>query len=181
MRALRNILATIHLLSGVAVLGAALSLLTGVMSDRVRVLLESPAGRIAAYVAIGILGLGVLVNVIATYARRPDPTCVHPDGNPNVEVSLQALTSAATRAAAADDVLIEGVEGRIIGRDHDRARLLVEAISFSDEGLDGLARGIQERVADACTRLLGTAGIEVRVRFLPSKTTIITREVPDER
>ena len=77
--------------------------------------------------------------------------------------------------------VIEGVEGRIIGRDRDRARLLVEAIAFTDEGLAGLAHGIQQRVTDACTRLLGTAGIEVRVRFLPSKTTIIAREVPDER
>lgn len=181
MRAFRKLLATAYLLSGAVVIGAAACLLTGTWADRVEALLATFGGRIVAFVALGILGLGVLVNVIAAYARRPEPTCVHPGGNPAIEVSLAAVTSVAQRSAAADDVLIESVTGRIAGRDRDRLRLTVEAIAFESEGLDRIAERIRARVGDACERLLGTAGTEVRVRFLPSKTTIVTKEVPDEQ
>ena len=78
-------------------------------------------------------------------------------------------------------MLIESVTGRIAGRDRERVRLTVEAIAFQDEGLDRLAERMRERVGDACERLLGSTYTEVRIRFLPSKTTIVTKEVPDEQ
>lgn len=181
MRVFRNLLATAYLLAGAAVVGAAVCLLTGTWADRVEALLSTFAGRIAAFVALGILGLGVLINAIATYVQRAEPACVHPGGDPAIEVSLAAITSAARRSAGADDVLIESVTGRIAGRDRERVRLTVEAIAFQDEGLDRLAERMRVRVSDACERLLGTTDTEVRVRFLPSKTTIVTKEVPDEQ
>ena len=55
MRVFRNLLATAYLLAGAAVVGAAVCLLTGTWADRVEALLSTFAGRIAAFVALGIL------------------------------------------------------------------------------------------------------------------------------
>ena len=55
--------------------------------------------------------------------------------------------------------------------------MTVEAIAFTDQGLDALAQRMQRRVETACEALLGTPGVVARIRFLPSKTTIVTKEV----
>lgn len=178
MRTIRNIFVTLYLIAGLAVLAAFASLLTGFMADRVEQVLENPVARIAVLVCTGVAALSMLVSAIVAYAQRPDPTCVHPRGNPDIEVTLAALTSAARKAAPGeDDVLIESVEGRIAGRDRSEARLTIEAIAFAESGLEQLAARMQQRAEEACERMLGTPGVRVRVRFLPSKTTIVTKEV----
>ena len=73
--------------------------------------------------------------------------------------------------------MIESVEGKIGGRGRDEVRLTIEAIAFTEEGLEPLADRMRQRVVDACERMLGTSGVTARVRFLPSKTTIVTKEV----
>ena len=178
MRAIRRISAVIYLLAAGCVLGVSTCRMLGVSLGRLDGMLERQPGRIALLVLTAIVALGVLITVIRAFAERPDPICVHPAGNPDIEVTLAALTSTAKRAAAgSDDVMIESVEGKIGGRGRDEVRLTIEAIAFTEEGLEPLADRMRQRVVDACERMLGTSGVTARVRFLPSKTTIVTKEV----
>ena len=178
MRAIRKVLAAVFLIAGACVLGLFCAKLAGVPLGHIERLLNTTAGHVAAYVLAGITGLGILVVAIAAFAERPEPSCIHPAGHPDIEVSLAALSSAAAKAAAGDDdVLIESVEGRVAGKDRDEVRLTVEVIAFTEDGLEPLAQRIRQRVESACETLLGTTGVTARVRFLPAKTTIVTKEV----
>ncbi|MBM6776830.1 hypothetical protein H7U34_06015 [Collinsella tanakaei] len=178
MRAFRKVLAVLFLMAGIVVCGVFAAERAGVPLSHIDRVLDTPAGHVASLVCAAIAGLGILVVAIMTLAERPEITCVHPAGNPDIEVSLTALASAARRAAPGeDDVLIESVEGRVAGKGRDEVRLTVEAIAFTDQGLDALAQRMQRRVETACEALLGTPGVVARIRFLPSKTTIVTKEV----
>lgn len=178
MRAIRKIFAVIYLVACACVVAVLACRLMEVDLGRLERVLADPTGRIALLVFAAITGLGALVTVVRTFAERPEPTCVHPAGNPDIEVTLAALTSTARRAApGSDEVLVESVEGRISGRDRSEVRITVEAIAFTDEGLEQIADRMRRRVTDACERMLGTTGVTARVRFLPSKTTIVTKEV----
>ncbi|HJG31676.1 MAG TPA: hypothetical protein K8U80_09845 [Collinsella ihuae] len=178
MRAFRKVLAVLFLMAGIVVCGVFAAERTGVPLGHIDRVLDTPAGHVASLACAAIAGLGILVVAIMTLAERPEITCVHPAGNPDIEVSLTALASAARRAAPGeDDVLIESVEGRVAGKGRDEVRLTVEAIAFTDQGLDTLAQRMQRRVETACEALLGTPGVVARIRFLPSKTTIVTKEV----
>ena len=60
---------------------------------------------------------------------------------------------------------------------------LEEVLISSDVGVETtvkIIRRIEERVQGACEQLLGATGVTVLVRFLPSKTTTVTREVSGE-
>ena len=60
---------------------------------------------------------------------------------------------------------------------------LEEVLISSDVGVETtvkIIRRIEERVQGACEQLLGATGVNVLVRFLPSKTTTVTREVSGE-
>lgn len=178
MRAIRKVLAAVFLIAGAFVLSVFSAQVAGVRLGRLEALLDTPAGHAVSLVCAGITALGVICVVVAAFAVRPEPTCVRPGGHPDIEVSLEALSSVARKAAPGeDDVMIEAVEGRVVGRDADEVRLTVEVIAFTDKGLEALARRIQDRVASACEAMLGAGGVAVRVRFLPSKTTIVTKEV----
>ncbi len=178
MRAIRKLLAVVYLVAAATVLGLFACSLARVPLGRIDGLLELPGVRVALLALAALVGVGVLATVVATLAERPEPAGVRVGGNPDIEVSLDALTSAARRAAAeGEDVLIESVEGRVAGRDGAEVRLTIEAIAFTEAGLDRVARRMQQRVVEACEGMLGVPGVRARVRFLPSKTTIVTKEV----
>ena len=177
MRATRKILAALFLVAGALVALYASLRLAGVDTARADALLETDAGRIAAWACLGITALGVLACSLSALLERPEPAAVHPQGDPGIEVTLSAVVSCARAAAADADALVEQVEGRICGRDRDEVRLTVEAISLVGEGLDEIASRMRQRVEDACSRMLGIPGVHVRVRFLPSKTVTVTKEV----
>lgn len=178
MRAIRKILAAIYLVASACVVAVLACRLMEVDLGRFERALESSAGRIALLVCAAITAAGALIMAIRAFAERSEPTCVRVAGNPSIEVTLAALASTARRAApGGDDVMIESVEGKVSGRDRSEVRLTIEAIAFTDQGLDELACRMQQRVREACERLLGAEGVTCRVRFLPSKTTIVTKEV----
>lgn len=178
MRAVRKILAAILLLATAAVVALCACRLTGVRLGGVERALATPAGHIVLYVLLGIVAVGVLVVSIVVFAERPEPSSVRVAGNPGIEVTVSALAAVARRAAAAgEDVMIEDVEGRVLGRDRSEVRLTIEAIAFTEQGLEQTAQRMQQRVVEACETTLGTSGVQARVRFLPSKTTIETKEV----
>ena len=172
MRAIRKILAALFLVAGALVALYASLRLAGADA-----LLETDAGRIAAWACLGITALGVLACSLSALLERPEPAAVHPQGDPGIEVTLSAVVSCARAAAADADALVEQVEGRICGRDRDEVRLTVEAIALVGEGLDEIASRMRQRVEDACSRMLGIPGVRVRIRFLPSKTVTVTKEV----
>ena len=148
MRALRRILALIYLLSGALVIAMFAGYLFSPAARNIEVLFQKPAVRIVLLVCMVILGLGTLVATIRMIAHRRVVTCVHPQANPDIEVSLAAIESVA-RSAAQDPTAL-------------------------------IAQRIQGRVTRALDTMLGAAGATVRVRFLPSKTTITTQEVTRE-
>ena len=177
MRALRRILALIYLLSGALVIAMFAGYLFSPAARNIEVLFQKPAVRIVLLVCMAILGLGTLV---ATMAHRRVVTCVHPQANPDIEVSLAAIESVARSAAQDPTALIESVEGRVIGRDADQVRVHIDAIALGRDNLTERAQRIQGRVTHALDTMLGAAGATVCVRFLPSKTTITTQEVTRE-
>ena len=101
-------------------------------------------------------------------------------GNPNIEVSVAALASVARAAAEDADVMIEHVEARVAGRDKGEARITIEAIALTQQNLEGLALRVQDRAQEACDQMLGVPGAQVKVRFLPSTTVTVTKEVAGE-
>ncbi len=98
-----------------------------------------------------------------------------------VIVTVGALEAIARAAAEREDVLVESVRGRVAGKDRSEVRFTIEAIAFTDTGLAELAGRVQASVERACDAMLGEQGVTALVRFLPSKTTIVTEEAPRER
>ena len=182
MRAIKKIAAFAYLLAA----AAAIACLMGIMASpdiqaRVIAGLERPALRIALLVCTGIVALGVLITSLRLLLARREPDCVHPDGNPDVEVRCAALASTAKVAAEAEGVYVESVRCRVMGAGGAAVRFTLDVVAFTDVDLRGLALRIQRRVEGACSTMLGAAGVEARVRFLPAKTTVVTKEVPRER
>lgn len=150
------------------------------MQRRLERLFEQAPGSYVLLACLGIVALGTLIIVIRAFAERSAPVSVHPAGNPHIEVRLSALVSVARVAAQAEDIMVERVRARVMGHDESQVRIMLEVIAFTDAGLDALGARVQERVQTACERLLGTPGVSVAVRFLPSTTTTVTREVSGE-
>ncbi|WP_102372724.1 hypothetical protein [Enorma phocaeensis] len=175
MRALKKICTIVYLLSAVVVAGGFACLQFGSehVRNRIAELLGHPAGRIVLIVCTVVLLLGVLITALLVFAERSPLTSVHPGGNPNIEVRLAALTSVARAAAEENDVLVDRVRSRVVGRDGTRALITLEVIAFTQTGLADLGAHVQEHVTEACERMLGSPGVTVRIRFLPSKTTVI--------
>ena len=183
MRALKKICAILYLLSAIVVVGGFACLRFGTADVRARIaeLLDRPAGGIALIVCLAVVGLGVVVTVIVALVERKPPASVHPAGNPNIEVRLAAVTSVARAAAQEEDVLVERVRSRVVGRDASQVRVTLELIAFSEIGLESLGKRVQLHVEDACNRMLGAEGVTAEIRFLPSKTTTIPKEVTHEQ
>lgn len=177
MQALRKLVVAVYAVACVVVIGGGALMLYGPYRTRMVELIEQPSARAVGLVCLVIMALQALIAVIRRLSERPEPECIHPGGNPDIEVSVTALESLARAAAPEELVLIERVRGRIRGRANDSVQLDIEAIALTDHGLESMAHRMQQRVVDACERLLGTTGVTARVRFLPSKTVSVTKEV----
>lgn len=179
MRALKKFCAVVYLLAGIVVVGALAGLMFGpdALRSRIEWVVGYPAASIVLLASLAVLALGVLISVIAALAERRPPASIHLAGNSNIEVRLAALSSVAQEAIASEDVLVERIDSKVIGRDESRARITIELIAFTDVGLGSLGKRIQLRVEEACERMLGVPGVTVRVKFLPSVTTTVAKEV----
>lgn len=180
MGRLKKIALTVYLLAGIVVVGGFAGLMFGPFTSRFAEVFQKPVPRILLAVSLFIVCIHMLTTVVRMLADRPAPDCVHPNGAPDIEVSTAALASVARVAAADRDLMIEDVSARVSGHDRELVTIKLELIAFTDQGLEGLAHRIQQRVTDACESMLGTSGVRVQVRFLPSKTEIVTKEVSGE-
>ena len=181
MRVLKRMIALVYLGCAVVSLGTFAGLYWGPYTHRFLLLMRYPVACIAVTACGGVVALGVLIGTIRLMAGRREPTCVHPSGNPSVEVTLAALESCArTAAAATPGVLIDHVEGRVTGSGESRVRFKVDAVALEVSDLSATAAAMQARIESACDAMLGAPGATARVRFLPSKTTVQTVEVSGE-
>ena len=151
MRVLKRALATVYLAAAIVALGTLVCQFWGPYTYRFMLLLRDTMPRVVVTVCAAIVALGVLIGFFRLMFARREPSCVHPAGERNIEVTLAALSSCARAAAERDD------------RD-----------------VASLATAMQQRIEEACDTMLGTPGTTARVRFLPSKTTVQTVEVSGE-
>lgn len=177
MGRVKKLCAVVYLISCALALGTFAASLYGPAAGSVEALLEKPAFRIVLAVCLSVCALQALWVLLRVIIERPEPDCVRIDGADEVQVTLAAIESVARTAAREDDVLIEEVRGSIQGRDASGVRVAIDAIALTDSGLDELAERMRERVENALQTMLGTPASSVRVRFLPSKTTTVTKEV----
>lgn len=182
MKPLKRFASVIYLLACLVVLGSYAASFAGPFAERMAELRGELPFRVTILVCLGIIAVQALYVLGLVLFHRPPATCVHPGGHPDIEVTREAIGSVARAAAAADeDVMIESVAVRVEGRTHAAARVEIEAIALDDTGLEGRAHRMRQRVEEACEQMLGTPGIVARVRFLPSRTVTVTREVSDDR
>ena len=177
MARIRKVALAVYLLAGIVVAGALAGSLFGPYTPRFAELLARPVVRAVVAVCLAIVCIQMLVTLIRMIAERPEPASVRLSGNPDIEVSTDAIASTAHVAAADRDIMVEDVEAHVTGRERDAVRVRVTAIALIDQGLEGLAFRMQQRVADACAALLGSTPVTVQVRFLPSRTETVTKEV----
>ena len=177
MARIRKVVLAVYLLSGIVVTGALTGSLFGPYTARFAELLARPVARVVVAVCLVIVGIQMIATLIRMIAERPESVSVRLGGNPDIEVSTDAIASTARVAAADRDTMVEDVEAHVTGRERDAVRVRVTAIALIDQGLEGLAFRMQQRVADACSALLGSTPVTVQVRFLPSRTETVTKEV----
>ena len=180
VRVLKRALAIVYLAAAIVALGTLICQFWGPYTYRF-MLLRDAMPRVVVTVCAAIVALGVLIGFFRLMFARREPSCVHPAGERNIEVTLAALSSCARAAAECDDrVMVEHIEARVQGSDESRVRFKVEAIALDDKDVAALATSMQQRIEKACDTMLGTPGTTARVRFLPSKTTVQTVEVSGE-
>ena len=181
MRVLKRALAIVYLVAAVVALGTLVCQFWGPYTYRFMLLMRDPLPRIVVTVDGREWHFPGLVCFFRLMFARREPSCVHPAGERNIEVTLAALSSCARTAAERDDrVMVEHVEARVQGSDESRVRFKVDAIALDDRDVASLAAAMQQRIEEACDTMLGTPGTTARVRFLPSKTTVQTVEVSGE-
>lgn len=181
MRVLKRALAIVYLAAAIVALGTLVCQFWGPYTYRFMLLMRDPMSRIVVTACGGVVAIGVLVSFFRLMFARREPSCVHPAGERNIEVTLAALSSCARTAAERDDrVMVEHVEARVQGSDDSHVRFKVEAIALDDKDVAALATSMQQRIEKACDTMLGTPGTTACVRFLPSKTTVQTVEVSGE-
>lgn len=183
MRVLRKLVAIVYLAAALCALGWFGGMVFTSYSARLTLLLRHEyTARIAVLVSIGITSLGVLITVARLLFSRPEPKSLKLEGAQQIEVALAAVESCARATAAAeDDMLVERVMGRIQGSGSTRVRLVVELIYLGDENLKSLGNRVRDDIERSCSDLLGSEAVSVRVRFLPTKTKTLTKEVSGER
>lgn len=181
MRVLKRALAIVYLAATIVALGTLVCQFWGPYTYRFMLLMRDPMPRVVVTACAGVVAIGVLVSFFRLMFARREPSCVHPAGERNIEVTLAALSSCARVAAERDDrVMVEHVEARVQGPDDSHVRFKVEAIALDDKDVASLASSMQQRIEEACDTMLGTPGTTARVRFLPSKTAVQTVEVSGE-
>lgn len=178
MARIRKIALAVYLLSGIVVAGTLTGSMFGPYTARFDELLAQPFARAVVAVCLVVVCIQMIIALVRVIAERPEPAFARLGGNPDIEVSADAVASTARVAAAADhDIMVEDVEARVTGRERDAVRVRVTAIALIDQGIEGLAFRAQQRVSDACAALLGSTPVTVQVRFLPSRTETVTKEV----
>lgn len=180
MKRIRTVALVIYLLAGVIVISALAGSLFGPYTGRFVELLATRAGHVIVGVSLAVLAVQMFVVLLALLTQKPEPPSMRLSGNPDIEVSTAALVSVARTAAASSDLIIENVEAHVMGHDKSETRIVIDAIALTPHNLEGLARRVQAHVQDACDQTLGVPGAVVQVRFLPSKTVTVTREIVDE-
>lgn len=166
-----------YLVSGIVVVGGFAGSLFGPYTDRFSAFLSQPVARALVAVCLIVMCVQLVASLTRLLVDRPEPESMRLDGNPDIEVTTDTIVSVARVAAAEDhDVMIEDVEAHVTGRDREGVRVRVTAIALIDQGVEGLAFRLQQRVNNACESMLGTSGVTVQVRFLPSKTVTVTKE-----
>ena len=119
-------LAIVYLAAAVVALGTLVCQFWGPYTYRFMLLMRDPLPRIVVTACGGVVALGVLVGFFRLMFARREPSCVHPAGERNIEVTLAALSSCARTAAEHDDrVMVEHVEARVQGSDESRVRFKV--------------------------------------------------------
>lgn len=180
MRRIRRIGLALYLIAAVVVAGACAGSLFGPYTERIGTLMHSGTGRIVMAVCLVVVALNALAVIVYLMLDRPEPSCMRLSANPDIEVTTDALVSIARTAAAERDVMVEDVRVRVVGRDRAGVDVRIDAIALAPLDLDGVARRVQRRVQDACDGMLGVPGARVQVRFLPSKTVTVVKEVAGE-
>lgn len=176
MGRLKKVAASVYLVAGALVLCSFIGSLAGPFAPRFAELLELPAYQVLMVVCAGVCVLQMLYVLGCILFDRPEPRCVHPLGTPDFEVTIPALESVARTAAQQDDVLVDRVQVRIRGREANAVHITIEAIAL-EEGLDAIAESMRHRVERALRDTLGASCSSVRIRFLPARTTVVTKEV----
>lgn len=177
MGRLKKVGASVYLVAGALVLCSFIGSLAGPFAPRFAELLELPAYQVLMVVCAGVCVLQMLYVLGCILFDRPEPRCVHPLGTPDFEVTIPALESVARTAAQQDDVLVDRVQVRIRGREANAVHITIEAIALGEEGLDVIAESMRRRVERALRDTLGASCSSVRIRFLPTRTTVATKEV----
>lgn len=177
MRRIRKIGVVLYLISAVVVVGLFAGSQFGPHTDRFDALLAVPWVHVLAFACVCVVLIQMAVLLIAAIADKPEPEFLRLAGDTQIEVALPALVSISRTAAECDDVLIEEVGAHVRGRDRSEVHIEIEAIALVDGDLAALGQDMQGRVQRACEQMLGVSGVSVRVRFLPSKTVTVTREV----
>ena len=140
MRVLKRALAIVYLAAAIVALGTLVCQFWGPYTYRFMLLMRDPMPRIVVTACGGVVAIGVLVSFFRLMFARREPSCVHPAGERNIEVTLAALSSCARAAAERDDrVMIEHVEARVQGSDESRVRFKVDAIALDDKDVASLA------------------------------------------
>ncbi len=183
MRIFKKFLAVVYLAAAVCTLGWFGGMVFTTYSPRLTLLLRHEfAARVAVAVSLGITSFGVLVTVLRALFARAEIKSMRVDGTPEVEVALAAIESCARAAASEEeDVLVDRVLGRLKGSDKARVALTLELIYLGEEDLKSVGARVREHVECACSKMTGTEDVAVRVRFLPTKTKTLTKEVSGER
>ena len=173
MRVLKRALAIVYLAATIVALGTLVCQFWGPYTYRFMLLMRDPMPRIVVTACAGVVAFGVLLSFFRLMFARCEPSCVHPAGERNIEVTLAALSSCARVAAERDDrVMVEHVEARVQGPDDSHVRFKVEAIALDDKDVASLATAMQQRKKPAipCSarRVRPRASVFCRPR-LPSR------------
>ncbi|MBY4798205.1 hypothetical protein K6V98_07585 [Collinsella sp. AGMB00827] len=178
MRPIAKIAAVIYVLAAAAVIGLAVAQLDTDLSRRAAILLLQLPVRISLMVCGAIVGIHALYMLLRVCFDHPEPAAIRLAEAPEIEVSLAALEGV-SRLAAEDEsgILVDRVLVSVRGRARDRVCVRLDAISLVGSNLAAQGKRMEERVTKAVARMLGTSVAEVHVRFLPTKTTIQTKEV----
>ena len=106
MRVLKRALAIVYLAAAIVALGTLVCQFWGPYTYRFMLLMRDPMPRIVVTACGGVVAIGVLVSFFRLMFARREPSCVHPAGERNIEVTLAALSSCARAAAERDDRVI---------------------------------------------------------------------------
>lgn len=180
MRRIRTFGLVLYLVAVVIVVGAFVGSQFGPYQERFIALITSGSGKLTLAICLGALVIRALVDAIRLAVSRPEPKTLHLGAASDIEVTSQALESLARTAASDRDIMVEDVAVRFSPKDAAAAEIRIDAIALVPGDLAGLAQRTQERVQVTLDEMLGVAGARVRVRFLPSKTVTVKKEVAGE-